>query len=194
MLEKKIDYKKLEKNLIEIRSEFTNIPFGVSTKEIESFLESLEDTKDIVLGIKEKLEVKENFYEKLDEYFNGATFDNVMAMIGILNNTFDKEVKRIKAKENTKENTFVIEEEVQEVNKEVKKAKTLKDKIIELAKEEDKTEEQNKVEEEVEEEKETKEEEVAKVFSEEISDEKKDSCKSNLQKLVDNGQFIFNRF
>lgn len=190
MLEKKIDYKKLEKNLIEIRSEFTNIPFGVSTKEIESFLESLEDTKDIVLGIKEKLEVKENFYEKLDEYFNGATFDNVMAMIGILNNTFDKEVKRIKAKENTKENTFVIEEEVQEVNKEVKKAKTLKDKIIELAEEDDKKEEQNKVE--VEEE--TKEEEVAKVFSEEISDEKKDSCKSNLQKLVDNGQFIFNRF
>ena len=183
MLEKKIDYKKLEKNLIEIRSEFTNIPFGVSTKEIESFLESLEDTKDIVLGIKEKLEVKENFYEKLDEYFNGATFDNVMAMIGILNNAFDKEVKRIKAKENT----FVIEEEV---NKEVKKAKTLKDKIIELAKEEDKTEEQNKVE--VEEE--TKEEEVAKVFSEEISDEKKDNCKNNLQKLVDNGQFIFNRF
>lgn len=185
MLEKKIDYKKLEKNLIEIRSEFTNIPFGVSTKEIESFLESLEDTKDIVLGIKEKLEVKENFYEKLDEYFNGATFDNVMAMIGILNNTFDKEVKRIKAKENT----FVIEEEVKEVNKEVKKVKTLKDKIIELAKEEDKTEEQNKVEEE----KENKEE-VAKVFSEEISDEKKDNCKSNLQKLVDNGQFIFNRF
>lgn len=185
MLEKKIDYKKLEKNLIEIRSEFTNIPFGVSTKEIESFLESLEDTKDIVLGIKEKLEVKENFYEKLDEYFNGATFDNVMAMIGILNNAFDKEVKRIKAKENT----FVIEEEVKEVNKEVKKVKTLKDKIIELAKEEDKTEEQNKVEEE----KENKEE-VAKVFSEEISDEKKDSCKSNLQKLVDNGQFIFNRF
>lgn len=183
MLEKKIDYKKLEKNLIEIRSEFTNIPFGVSTKEIESFLESLEDTKDIVLGIKEKLEVKENFYEKLDEYFNGATFDNIMAMIGILNNAFDKEVKRIKAKENT----FVIEEEV---NKEVKKAKTLKDKIIELAKEEDKTEEQNKVEEE----KETKEEEVAKVFSEEISDEKKDNCKNNLQKLVDNGQFIFNRF
>lgn len=168
MLEKKIDYKKLEKNLIEIRSEFTNIPFGVSTKEIESFLESLEDTKDIVLGIKEKLEVKENFYEKLDEYFSGATFDNVMAMIGILNNAFDKEVKRIKAKENT----FVIEEEVKEVNKEVKKAKTLKDKIIELA----------------------KEEEVAKVFSEEISDEKKDNCKSNLQKLVDNGQFIFNRF
>lgn len=185
MLEKKIDYKKLEKNLIEIRSEFTNIPFGVSTKEIESFLESLEDTKDIVLGIKEKLEVKENFYEKLDEYFNGATFDNVMAMIGILNNAFDKEVKRIKAKENT----FVIEEEVKEVNKEVKKVKTLKDKIIELAKEEDKTEEQNKVEEE----KENKEE-VAKVFSEEISDEKKDNCKSNLQKLVDNGQFIFNRF
>lgn len=185
MLEKKIDYKKLEKILIEIRSEFTNIPFGVSTKEIESFLESLEDTKDIVLGIKEKLEVKENFYEKLDEYFNGATFDNVMAMIGILNNTFDKEVKRIKAKENT----FVIEEEVKEVNKEVKKVKTLKDKIIELAKEEDKTEEQNKVEEE----KENKEE-VAKVFSEEISDEKKDNCKSNLQKLVDNGQFIFNRF
>lgn len=183
MLEKKIDYKKLEKNLIEIRSEFTNIPFGVSTKEIESFLESLEDTKDIVLGIKEKLEVKENFYEKLDEYFNGATFDNIMAMIGILNNAFDKEVKRIKAKENT----FVIEEEV---NKEVKKAKTLKDKIIELAKEEDKTEEQNKVEEE----KETKEEEVAKIFSEEISDEKKDNCKNNLQKLVDNGQFIFNRF
>lgn len=183
MLEKKIDYKKLEKNLIEIKSEFTNIPFGVSTKEIESFLESLEDTKDIVLGIKEKLEVKENFYEKLDEYFNGATFDNIMAMIGILNNAFDKEVKRIKAKENT----FVIEEEV---NKEVKKAKTLKDKIIELAKEEDKTEEQNKVEEE----KETKEEEVAKVFSEEISDEKKDNCKNNLQKLVDNGQFIFNRF
>jgi hypothetical protein len=185
MLEKKIDYKKLEKNLIEIRSEFTNIPFGVSTKEIESFLESLEDTKDIVLGIKEKLEVKENFYEKLDEYFNGATFDNVMAMIGILNNAFDKEVKRIKAKENT----FVIEEEVKEVNKEVKKVKTLKDKIIELAKEEDKTEEQNKVEEE----KENKEE-VAKVFSEEISDEKKDNCKSNLQKLVDNGQFVFNRF
>lgn len=185
MLEKKIDYKKLEKNLIEIRSEFTNIPFGVSTKEIESFLESLEDTKDIVLGIKEKLEVKENFYEKLDEYFNGATFDNVMAMIGILNNAFDKEVKRIKAKENT----FVIEEEVKEVNKEVKKVKTLKDKIIELAKEEDKTEEQNKVEEE----KENKEE-VAKVFSEEISDEKKDNCKNNLQKLVDNGQFIFNRF
>lgn len=180
MLEKKIDYKKLEKNLIEIRSEFTNIPFGVSTKEIESFLESLEDTKDIVLGIKEKLEVKENFYEKLDEYFNGATFDNVMAMIGILNNTFDKEVKRIKAKENT----FVIEEEV---NKEVKKTKTLKDKIIELAEEDDKKEEQNKVEEET-------KEEVAKVFSEEISDEKKDSCKSNLQKLVDNGQFIFNRF
>lgn len=183
MLEKKIDYKKLEKNLIEIKSEFTNIPFGVSTKEIESFLESLEDTKDIVLGIKEKLEVKENFYEKLDEYFNGATFDNIMAMIGILNNAFDKEVKRIKAKENT----FVIEEEV---NKEVKKAKTLKDKIIELAEEDDKKEEQNKVE--VEEE--TKEEEVAKVFSEEISDEKKDNCKNNLQKLVDNGQFIFNRF
>lgn len=191
MLEKKIDYKKLEKNLIEIRSEFTNIPFGVSTKEIESFLESLEDTKDIVLGIKEKLEVKENFYEKLDEYFNGATFDNVMAMIGILNNAFDKEIKRIKNKD-----MFSVEERV----KKVEKTKTLKDKIIELAKEEDKTEKQNKVEEEVEEEKETKEnkenkeEEVAKVFSEEISDEKKDNCKSNLQKLVDNGQFIFNRF
>lgn len=187
MLEKKIDYKKLEKNLIEIRSEFTNIPFGVSTKEIESFLESLEDTKDIVLGIKEKLEVKENFYEKLDEYFNGATFDNVMAMIGILNNTFDKEVKRIKNKD-----MFAVEERVNEEKvKKVEKTKTLKDKIIELAEEDDKKEEQNKVE--VEEE--TKEEEeVAKVFSEEISDEKKDSCKSNLQKLVDNGQFIFNRY
>lgn len=185
MLEKKIDYKKLEKNLIEIRSEFTNIPFGVSTKEIESFLESLEDTKDIVLGIKEKLEVKENFYEKLDEYFNGATFDNVMAMIGILNNTFDKEVKRIKNKD-----MFAVEERVNEEKvKKVEKTKTLKDKIIELAEEDDKKDEQNKVE--VEEE--TKEE-VAKVFSEEISDEKKDSCKSNLQKLVDNGQFIFNRF
>ena len=181
MLEKKIDYKKLEKNLIEIRSEFTNIPFGVSTKEIESFLESLEDTKDIVLGIKEKLEVKENFYEKLDEYFNGATFDNVMAMIGILNNTFDKEVKRIKNKD-----MFAVEERVNEERvKKVEKTKTLKDKIIELAEEDD-----NKVEVEVE----TKEEEVAKVFSEEISDEKKDSCKSNLQKLVDNGQFIFNRY
>lgn len=186
MLEKKIDYKKLEKNLIEIRSEFTNIPFGVSTKEIESFLESLEDTKDIVLGIKEKLEVKENFYEKLDEYFNGATFDNVMAMIGILNNTFDKEVKRIKNKD-----MFAVEERVNEEKvKKVEKTKTLKDKIIELAEEDDKKEEQNKVEVEIE----TKEEEVAKVFSEEISDEKKDSCKSNLQKLVDNGQFIFNRF
>lgn len=186
MLEKKIDYKKLEKNLIEIRSEFTNIPFGVSTKEIESFLESLEDTKDIVLGIKEKLEVKENFYEKLDEYFNGATFDNVMAMIGILNNTFDKEVKRIKNKD-----MFAVEERVNEERvKKVEKTKTLKDKIIELAEEDDKKEEQNKVEVEVE----TKEEEVAKVFSEEISDEKKDSCKSNLQKLVDNGQFIFNRY
>lgn len=186
MLEKKIDYKKLEKNLIEIRSEFTNIPFGVSTKEIESFLESLEDTKDIVLGIKEKLEVKENFYEKLDEYFNGATFDNVMAMIGILNNTFDKEVKRIKNKD-----MFAVEERVNEEKvKKVEKTKTLKDKIIELGEEDDKKEEQNKIE--VEEK--TKEEEVAKVFSEEISDEKKDSCKSNLQKLVDNGQFIFNRF
>jgi hypothetical protein len=186
MLEKKIDYKKLEKNLIEIRSEFTNIPFGVSTKEIESFLESLEDTKDIVLGIKEKLEVKENFYEKLDEYFSGATFDNVMAMIGILNNAFDKEVKRIKNKD-----MFAVEERVNEEKvKKVEKTKTLKDKIIELAEEDDKKEEQNKVE--VKEE--TKEEEVAKVFSEEISDEKKDNCKSNLQKLVDNGQFIFNRF
>ena len=187
MLEKKIDYKKLEKNLIEIRSEFTNIPFGVSTKEIESFLESLEDTKDIVLGIKEKLEVKENFYEKLDEYFSGATFDNVMAMIGILNNAFDKEVKRIKNKD-----MFAVEERVNEEKvKKVEKTKTLKDKIIELAEEDDKKEEQNKVE--VKEE--TKEEEeVAKVFSEEISDEKKDSCKSNLQKLVDNGQFIFNRY
>lgn len=186
MLEKKIDYKKLEKNLIEIRSEFANIPFGVSTKEIESFLESLEDTKDIVLGIKEKLEVKENFYEKLDEYFNGATFDNVMAMIGILNNTFDKEVKRIKNKD-----MFAVEERVNEERvKKVEKTKTLKDKIIELAEEDDKKEEQNKVEVEVE----TKEEEVAKVFSEEISDEKKDSCKSKLQKLVDNGQFIFNRY
>lgn len=191
MLEKKIDYKKLEKNLIEIRSEFTNIPFGVSTKEIESFLESLEDTKDIVLGIKEKLEVKENFYEKLDEYFSGATFDNVMAMIGILNNAFDKEVKRIKNKD-----MFAVEERVNEEKvKKVEKTKTLKDKIIELAEEDDKKEEQNKVEveEEIKEE-ETKEEEVAKVFSEEISDEKKDSCKSNLQKLVDNGQFIFNRY
>lgn len=191
MLEKKIDYKKLEKNLIEIRSEFTNIPFGVSTKEIESFLESLEDTKDIVLGIKEKLEVKENFYEKLDEYFSGATFDNVMAMIGILNNAFDKEVKRIKNKD-----MFAVEERINEEKvKKVEKTKTLKDKIIELAKEDDKKEEQNKVEveEEIKEE-ETKEEEVAKVFSEEISDEKKDSCKSNLQKLVDNGQFIFNRY
>ena len=183
MLEKKIDYKKLEKNLIEIRSEFTNIPFGVSTKEIESFLESLEDTKDIVLGIKEKLEVKENFYEKLDEYFNGATFDNVMAMIGILNNTFDKEVKRIKNKD-----MFAVEERVNEEKvKKVEKTKTLKDKIIELAEEDNKKEEQNKVEEE-------NKEEVAKVFSEEISDEKKDNCKNNLQKLVDNGQFIFNRF
>lgn len=186
MLEKKIDYKKLKKNLIEIRSEFTNIPFGISTKEIESFLESLEDTKDIVLGIKEKLEVKENFYEKLDEYFSGATFDNVMAMIGILNNAFDKEVKRIKNKD-----MFAVEERVNEEKvKKVEKTKTLKDKIIELAEEDDKKEEQNKVE--VKEE--TKEEEVAKVFSEEISDEKKDNCKSNLQKLVDNGQFIFNRF
>ena len=109
-----------------------------------------------------------------------------MAMIGILNNTFDKEVKRIKNKD-----MFAVEERVNEEKvKKVEKTKTLKDKIIELAEEDGKKEEQNKVE--VEEE--TKEEEVAKVFSEEISDEKKDSCKSNLQKLVDNGQFIFNRF
>ena len=109
-----------------------------------------------------------------------------MAMIGILNNTFDKEVKRIKNKD-----MFAVEERVNEEKvKKVEKTKTLKDKIIELAEEDDKKEEQNKVE--VEEE--TKEEEVAKVFSEEISDEKKDNCKNNLQKLVDNGQFIFNRF
>ena len=86
---------------------------------------------------------------------------------------------------------FAVEERVNEERvKKVEKTKTLKDKIIELAEEDDKKEEQNKVEVEVE----TKEEEVAKVFSEEISDEKKDSCKSNLQKLVDNGQFIFNRY
>lgn len=110
-----------------------------------------------------------------------------MAMIGILNNAFDKEVKRIKNKD-----MFAVEERVNEEKvKKVEKTKTLKDKIIELAEEDDKKEEQNKVE--VKEE--TKEEEeVAKVFSEEISDEKKDSCKSNLQKLVDNGQFIFNRY
>ena len=64
--------------------------------ELDLMLESLEETKDKIYSLKEKAEEKNKFYQKLDNYFAGANFDNVMAMINILYTTFENELKRIK--------------------------------------------------------------------------------------------------
>ena len=68
--------------------------------ELDLMLESLEETKDKICSLKEKAEEKNKFYQKLDNYFAGASFDNVMAMINILDTTFEKELKKIKEIEN----------------------------------------------------------------------------------------------
>lgn len=69
---------------------------SMTLDELDLMLESLEETKDKIYSLKEKVEEKNKFYKKLDSYFAGASFDNVMAMINILDTTFEKELKRIK--------------------------------------------------------------------------------------------------
>ena len=81
--------KELEKNIEQM-----------TLDELDLMLESLEETKDKIYSLKEKVEEKNKFYQKLDNYFAGASFDNVMAMINILDTTFEKELKRIKEIEN----------------------------------------------------------------------------------------------
>ena len=77
--------KELEKNIEQM-----------TLDELDLMLESLEETKDKIYSLKEKAEEKNKFYQKLDSYFAGASFDNIMAMINILDTTFENELKRIK--------------------------------------------------------------------------------------------------
>jgi hypothetical protein len=81
-----------ENNLRELEKNIENMTLD----ELDLMLESLEETKDKIYSLKEKAEEKNKFYKKLDSYFAGASFDNVMAMINILDTTFEKELKRIK--------------------------------------------------------------------------------------------------
>ena len=85
-----------ENNLRELEKNIENMTLD----ELDLMLESLEETKDKIYSLKEKAEEKNKFYQKLDNYFAGANFDNVMAMINILDTTFEKELKRIKEIEN----------------------------------------------------------------------------------------------
>lgn len=81
-----------ENNLRELEKNIENMTLD----ELDLMLESLEETKDKIYSLKEKAEEKNKFYKKLDSYFAGASFDNVMAMINILDITFENELKRIK--------------------------------------------------------------------------------------------------
>lgn len=81
-----------ENNLRELEKNIENMTLD----ELDLMLESLEETKDKIYSLKEKVEEKNKFYQKLDNYFAGANFDNVMAMINILDTTFENELKRIK--------------------------------------------------------------------------------------------------
>ena len=85
-----------ENNLRELEKNIENMTLD----ELDLMLESLEETKDKIYSLKEKVEEKNKFYQKLDSYFAGASFDNVMAMINILDTTFENELKRIKEIEN----------------------------------------------------------------------------------------------
>lgn len=81
-----------ENNLRELEKNIKNMTLD----ELDLMLESLEETKGKIYSLKEKVEEKNKFYQKLDSYFAGASFDNVMAMINILDTTFENELKRIK--------------------------------------------------------------------------------------------------
>lgn len=81
-----------ENNLRELEKNIENMTLD----ELDLMLESLEETKDKIYSLKEKAEEKNKFYQKLDNYFAGASFDNVMAMINILDTTFENELKKIK--------------------------------------------------------------------------------------------------
>ena len=81
-----------ENNLRELEKNIESMTLD----ELDLMLESLEETKDKIYSLKEKAEEKNKFYQKLDNYFAGASFDNVMAMINILDTTFENELKRIK--------------------------------------------------------------------------------------------------
>ena len=85
-----------ENNLRELEKNIENMTLD----ELDLMLESLEETKDKIYSLKEKAEEKNKFYQKLDNYFAGASFDNVMAMINISDTTFENELKRIKDIEN----------------------------------------------------------------------------------------------
>ena len=81
-----------ENNLRELEKNIESMTLD----ELDLMLESLEETKDKIYSLKEKVEEKNKFYQKLDSYFAGASFDNAMAMINILDTTFENELKRIK--------------------------------------------------------------------------------------------------
>lgn len=81
-----------ENNLRELEKNIESMTLD----ELDLMLESLEETKDKIYSLKEKVEEKNKFYQKLDSYFAGASFDNAMAMINILDATFENELKRIK--------------------------------------------------------------------------------------------------
>lgn len=81
-----------ENNLRELEKNIESMTLD----ELDLMLESLEETKDKIYYLKEKVEEKNKFYQKLDSYFAGASFDNAMAMINILDATFENELKRIK--------------------------------------------------------------------------------------------------
>ena len=81
-----------ENNLRELEKNIESMTLD----ELDLMLESLEETKDKIYSLKEKVEEKNKFYKKLDSYFAGASFDNAMAMINILDATFENELKRIK--------------------------------------------------------------------------------------------------
>lgn len=81
-----------ENNLRELEKNIESMTLD----ELDLMLESLEETKDKIYSLKEKAEEKNKFYKKLDSYFAGVSFDNVMAMINILDTTFENELKRIK--------------------------------------------------------------------------------------------------
>lgn len=96
---KKVSINKMiscENNLRELEKNIENMTLD----ELDLMLESLEETKNKIYSLKEKAEEKNKFYQKLDNYFAGASFDNVMAMINILDTTFENEFKRIKEIEN----------------------------------------------------------------------------------------------
>lgn len=95
-----------ENNLRELEKNIENMTLD----ELDLMLESLEETKDKIYSLKEKAEEKNKFYQKLDSYFAGASFDNVMAMINILDITFENELKRIKDIESESKNKVGVRE------------------------------------------------------------------------------------